>query len=156
MQNLVLGILLLVLATLVAGAFLFDQFGPKLTSDPPPNLEVEEVDNTENRVVVAIGDQPPNPGAPTRRPTQDGSMDWIKDLVENQPGAVPTEELRTMDPRGTIKHVVRRGETLASLARNYLGDAELWQRIMDVNSTLTRPQDLREGQVILIPLREAR
>ncbi len=155
MQNLVIGTLLLVLAALVVGAFLFDQFGPKMTREPMPDFEADEVENTENRVVLSIGDDTKSPVVQRPR-AEDGSLDWVKELVEKQTGVIPTEELRTMDSRGRIRHVVRRGETLASIARDLLGDKDLWTKIQDVNPTLTRPQDLREGQTILVPLRDAR
>ena len=62
----------------------------------------------------------------------------------------------TIDEQRRIEHVVRKGETLTSIARDYLGDGRLAQKILEANRSLLRPEDLREGQTILIPMREAR
>lgn len=53
---------------------------------------------------------------------------------------------------GDITHIVQPGDTLSSLAQRYYGDRELWMRIYIRNrSTMTSPDTLRQGQVIIIP-----
>jgi nucleoid-associated protein YgaU len=84
------------------------------------------------------------------------SLDHIRELIDHQPATLTPKERETMDERKRFRHVVRRGETLSSLAREYLGDEKLWQAILDANPTLVRPEDLREGQTVLIPTREAK
>ncbi len=46
--------------------------------------------------------------------------------------------------------VVRRGDTLASLARRHLGDAERWRELAELNG-IDRPEDLQQGMVLRLP-----
>ncbi|MEM1165180.1 MAG: LysM peptidoglycan-binding domain-containing protein [Planctomycetota bacterium] len=49
------------------------------------------------------------------------------------------------------EHVVRQGETLESIARDYFGDHRLWRAISRMNGDAVDPNRLRRGQVIKIP-----
>jgi nucleoid-associated protein YgaU len=84
------------------------------------------------------------------------SLEHIRKAIEEQPSTLTRRERETLDGRGRFEHVVKKGETLSSLAREYLGDASRWPAILDANPALVRPEDLREGQAVLIPTREAR
>ena len=73
--------------------------------------------------------------APAPGPT-DVAMD------EPEPLPPPAPALRT--------HTVRKGETLWSLSRTYLGDPKRWKEIVSLNPGLT-PQSLPVGKTIQIP-----
>lgn len=52
-----------------------------------------------------------------------------------------------------IKHVIKRGDTLQSLARRYYGDSKYWNEIYQVNKNkIGRGGALKRGQVLIIPL----
>lgn len=51
---------------------------------------------------------------------------------------------------GGITHVIRKGDTLWSLARQYYGDPRRWTDIRDANPGLN-PNAMRVGQQIVIP-----
>jgi nucleoid-associated protein YgaU len=154
-QNLVIALVLIALALLVAGVFVFHEFGPDMGLTPLPDMEVKAPDADDPMVQITVGGDPKleeiNESA-----KREMSVDHIRDMIEQQSGSVLPSERETMDDRKRFEHVVRKGETLTSLAREYLGDERLWQRIMDANRSLLRPEDLHEGQKIVIPLREAR
>ncbi|CAN5548037.1 hypothetical protein BH18VER2_BH18VER2_06650 [soil metagenome] len=47
---------------------------------------------------------------------------------------------------------VQRGDTLASISRKFYKSSARWQRILDANSDqLTKPGDLKPGQILVIP-----
>jgi len=55
---------------------------------------------------------------------------------------------------GTIKHTVKSGDTLYTLAEKYYGDGSLWQHIHDANKkVLPNPNRLEVGQKLVIPAR---
>ena len=55
-------------------------------------------------------------------------------------------------PSGPIRHVVRRGDNLKSLAVQYYGRSEKWVEIYEVNRRSIGPDgELAEGQVLVIP-----
>ena len=53
-------------------------------------------------------------------------------------------------PAETFAYTVKRGDTLYSLARRFLGKGSRWKEITAVNPGLT-PQNLQAGQTIKIP-----
>ncbi len=65
------------------------------------------------------------------------------------PLSVPSPEV---GPPSRRTHRVEGGETLISIARRELGNADRWREILELNG-LERATDLREGQSILIPVR---
>lgn len=50
-----------------------------------------------------------------------------------------------------IYHVVKDGETLYDIARNYYGSSSLWFFIADVNNNIEDIFDLPVGDTLLIP-----
>jgi 5'-nucleotidase len=70
--------------------------------------------------------------------------------------ATPTVPVSPMllpaDATGT-RHVVREGETLASIARHAYGDATRWKLLFDANRHLIgdNPAKLAPGLVLLLP-----
>ncbi len=56
---------------------------------------------------------------------------------------------------GVIEHVIKRGDRLDLLARNYYNDDRRWWRILDANPDILYGGDLlldnHEGEIILIP-----
>ena len=55
---------------------------------------------------------------------------------------------------GTVKHTVKSGDTLYTLAEKYYGDGSLWQHIHDANKkVLPNPNRLEVGQKLVIPAR---
>lgn len=57
-----------------------------------------------------------------------------------------------VEPRGPAHqiHVVRKGDTLFSLAKTYLGDGRLWKRIAQANN-IQDPSNLSVGTRLVIP-----
>jgi nucleoid-associated protein YgaU len=155
-QNLVIGIVLIVLALLVVGVFAFHQFGPDIGFAPPPELGAPQPDDEESSLQVTVGGDNPKEDELNEAARRAVSMDHARQLVEQQPGGPTPSERRTLDEKRRIEHVVKKGETLRGLAREYLNDERLYQAILDANPSLGRPEDLREGQTILIPLKEAK
>ena len=66
-------------------------------------------------------------------------------------GAVDAYGLRVVLPERS--HVIRAGDTLWSLAAQYLGASSRWQEIVDLNPELQSNRLLRAGQEIRIPPR---
>jgi nucleoid-associated protein YgaU len=155
LQNLVVGLVLIALALLVGAVFLFHQFGPDLTLTPLPDMELKAPEGDEPTLQITVGG---NPAAEEARKEAERilSPDYARELVEKQTALPTATERKTLDEERRFEHVVKRGETLISLAREYLGDERLWPAILEANRTLTRPEDLSEGQRILIPLKEAK
>ncbi len=104
------------------------------------------------------------PAATAGRGTMSG-LDLAKDP---RAGASPTAELRTNADRirspeesaaasptgGRRVHVVRAGDTLDKLAREYFGDSDRWRAIYDANlSRLGQGQPLQVGMELEIPAR---
>jgi nucleoid-associated protein YgaU len=156
LQNLVIGIVLIVLALLVLAVFAFHQFGPDIGFAPPPELAVRQPDSEESSLQVVVGGGNPKADEFNEAAQKALTMDHAREIVEQQPGGPTPSERRTLDEKHRIEHVVKKGETLSSLARAYLNDERLWQAILDANRSLTRPEDLHEGQTIVIPLKEAK
>lgn len=155
MQNLTIGLVLIGLALLVGVVLLLYQFGPELGVAPLPSTEADEPVDEDAIVQITVGgDQK------TEEILEDAkrrlSLDYARELIDQQTRTLSPEERATLDDRKQFAHVVRKGETLSSLAREYLGDDKLWQAILSANPELRRPEDLREGQSILIPSREAK
>jgi nucleoid-associated protein YgaU len=155
-QNLTIALVLIGLALLVGAVFVLHQFGPDIGLTPPlPDMDVKAPEEEET-LQVTVGGNNKLADEIVEDAKKRLSFEHIQEEVENQTGAIRPSERRTMDEKHRIEHVVRKGETLSSIAREYLGDDKLWQEILDANKSLARPEDLREGQTILIPLREAR
>ena len=155
MGNLTTAVLLLALAALVLGAFLLDQFGPALGSNPGPSLETAPVRDVDgSRVRVTIGDSA-SPGPEATVPEVGVDQDSARRFIETGEGVPDETNLpRNRETGGFRRHIVEPGETLAELARRYLGDTKQWPKIMAANPTLKDPKALRSGSEILIPPRD--
>jgi 5'-nucleotidase len=57
-----------------------------------------------------------------------------------------------VEPRGPAHqvHVVRKGDTLFSLAETYLGDGRLWKKIAQANN-IQDPSNISVGTRLVIP-----
>ncbi len=62
--------------------------------------------------------------------------------------ATPALAKPVVTPDGTAEYVVKRGETLTSIAKKFGLTVE---KIMNANPHLTNPNNLRTGQVIILP-----
>jgi len=73
------------------------------------------------------------------------------DYNEPKPSALPANE----QPEKAISqqfHIVREGETLSDISRQYYGSANKWQKILDANrSILKNANTLHPGVRIIIP-----
>jgi nucleoid-associated protein YgaU len=156
-QNLAIGLVLIGLAVLVAAVLVLYQFAPDLGLTAPTPLEADSAEEDSPVVELTLGGDAEEVNKAINEDAQQRmSLDHIRKVIEEQPAGLTSGERASMDERKRFQHVVRKGETLISLAREYLGDAALWQAILDANPALSRPEDLREGQTILIPMREAK
>lgn len=157
MQNLVIGVVLIGLALLAGAVLLFHVLGPDLRITPLPNVELREPETNDIATVqVIVGGEDPRTEVIVEESRRRMSPEAIRDQIENSQAPLTAEERASLDVRGRLPYVVRKGDTLSALARRYLGDETLWRAILDANPHLTRPEDLREGQTVLIPMREAR
>ncbi len=66
-----------------------------------------------------------------------------------EPAAAPVAVSSTPAPTGNT-HVVKRGETLYSIAKQSYGSGKEWQKIAMANPGVS-PQALRVGQTLVIP-----
>jgi LysM repeat protein len=67
------------------------------------------------------------------------------------PAATGDRTARTVAPTaGQRTHVVKSGELLSTIARDYYGRSSDWQRIVDANPGLN-PRNIKVGQQIIIP-----
>ena len=79
--------------------------------------------------------------------------DWRNDVIADlkvvpKPGvSAPVSSMKT--------YVVKPGDTLSAIAREYLGDAKEYMRIFDANKDqLSDPDKIKPGQVLKIPAME--
>lgn len=153
MQNLLTGLFLLALATLAAASLFFHRLSPPYSAEAPTNLEAPEVTDGDGAYVQAVVGYDKNPYRldPTP-PRVESDEDKIKRAAEGD----GTEIVKGRDRKGVVVIRVKRGDTLASLAKTHLGDANLWKTLLDANPSLLRPEDLQVGQELRIPTREAR
>jgi len=79
----------------------------------------------------------------------------LEDLApENQPQQVPTtiEEPATQPTPAARMHVVRKGDSLYKLARQYYNDQRMWRLIWQANiDQVPDPNVIEVGQQLLIP-----
>ena len=67
------------------------------------------------------------------------------DLVDMPPAQTPLVD-------ESSNYAVAAGDTLATIAKRFYGDANAWQRIFDANrDQLTDPDRVRHGQMLKIP-----
>jgi len=90
---------------------------------------------------------PPPPEAKPTGPTGPAGTPPVR--PPERPTERPAPELSAVR-----KHTVAEGDTLSSLAEEYLGDRNLWPRIKAANPDLTNPDVLLVGQVLIIPPKE--
>ena len=67
----------------------------------------------------------------------------IKEVGKDQAGRLQSADF-------TKRHVVRRGDTLSSIAGEKLGDPTLWRSIAKENH-LDNPRSIQPGQVLVVP-----
>jgi nucleoid-associated protein YgaU len=142
----------LALATLAAATLFFHRMAPPGGSDLPAIVDTPEVAAGEDAAYLrAVVGYDRNPVRELPPPTTEPTEEKVRKSIDGD-----SEVVRDRDRNGVILIRVRRGETLASLARTHLGDANLWKAILEANPELARPEDLQVGQELRIPLREGR
>lgn len=149
MGKLLAGLVLLGLGALVTVAVIvhyatggdLDREDHRPVLDTAPRPELPQGD----RVVVTVG------GGRTFEAPPDGPS--VSPLQpESKPGELSTRERQNVDSRGYLLHTVTRGDTLYKLSTRYLGDPALAATVLRHNPELDRPEDLREGMQLRIPL----
>ena len=82
-----------------------------------------------------------------------GLMDFFKKGKEApviKPQAQPTRQTPTQNE--TREYVIKSGDTLSKIAKQYYGNANDWNRIYDANkSVISNPDKIFPGQKIIIP-----
>ncbi|MSR75073.1 MAG: LysM peptidoglycan-binding domain-containing protein [Planctomycetes bacterium] len=139
-----LGLALLVLiATIVHFATRLDgdvkHERPVLESEPDPSLP------DGGSVVLTIGggrELTAGPDGPAPLPTQ----------PQRTQGQLTGAEKQAVDDRGYLSYTVQKGDTLYKLSERYLGSGALSGQIMRHNPELDRPENLRTGMRLRIPL----
>ncbi len=104
---------------------------------------------------------PPPTGAPISDPYATGEAPVrsnVTGAIPPPPGKTtvaptgPTGKTRVTTPAaGGKTHVVKQGETLYKIAKQYYNDGSKWKRIMEANPQLKRPEDLKPGMKLTIP-----
>jgi phage tail protein X len=112
------------------------------------DLAACQADGAYVRAVVGRERNPATDDAPPPPPAEsdDGK---VRRALQGDPSAVVRRDAR----RGFIEVRVRKGDTLSSLAKTHLGESAQWRAILDANPDLSRPEDVREGQLLRIPTR---
>ena len=147
MGQLVVAVTLLCLALLVGVGFWLEVGSGLLNPDSPMDVGSDTglpSDGQDGNVVVTLGK-----GKKFNTPPLDPL-----DVEDWKTGARLTKEEKSqVDQQGYLPYIVQKGDTLSSLSQRYLGTATLWSQIMTHNRVkLMRPQDLREGMELRIPL----
>ncbi len=142
---------------------------PATTPAPLPLPPRGEKPQAEGGEEPAVRPGPPLPTHPEPSPTTQPSPGGGE---VRRPGValpVPPSETKATGPSGpparaperkpapageAKKHVVGEGDTLSSIAEQYLGDRSLWPRIKEANPELTNPDVLLVGQTLVIPPKE--
>lgn len=94
--------------------------------------------------------------APKAKPTLRLGRPGIVRTPARRPNVANDEagdhEHSTKPPSGTKSYVVRKGETLSSIALTQMGSKSHWKKLYHANrETLPNPNSLREGQKLTIP-----
>lgn len=152
MGNFFVGLVLIALAVLLAGLFLFDQFGPTIASPRPALSEPDPIRNDPARVIVTVGrgiapEELPPEAAPVKP-----APDPIQKAIDDAEVTINERMKKDVDSQNRLHHKVQKGETLTSLAKKFLGDEKLLRRILEENPGLADPDHLQVNQEILIPL----
>lgn len=147
MRELFVGVTLILLALMVGVVFLVDLSRDTAPRPPLPSergLHREPDGPAGHRVDLEIRREDETRGA-----LPDSLLEYA-----TRPGLVePTRvDPEAVDRQGYLHYELRPYESLADLARRYLGDEELWTRIRDANPDLQGPQDMVVGRTVLIPL----
>ncbi len=81
--------------------------------------------------------------------------DQLWDKIKAVGGAEPTDIMADITVENTdfyCKHVVGRGDTLAKIAKRYLGDSDAYKAIFEANrDILKNPDMIQLGQELVIP-----
>jgi nucleoid-associated protein YgaU len=86
----------------------------------------------------------PSPNARSVAPNKETAIDVnpAKQVQYEKPVEIKTERI----------HVVRSGETLSDISRQYYGSADKWQKILGTNRfPISDPGKLRPGMRLIIP-----
>ncbi len=145
MQNLMIGMVLLVLACCVVFGFIYETAGPGFGVDEPAWYEQDEIrflDESSSVTIELRRDRNPllNPSDP--------GLDH--DLVPED--LIPPWERKNIDEQGYYHYRVKPFDTLSEIASVYLGRANLWKLLMEHNTHLVDPREVQEGTMIRIPL----
>lgn len=111
------------------------------TPPPPPGAPPANV-RLDGDIAVEPRPQPPTP------PRTVGK-------IAAEPRVQPPGGIKAPQPASTnavqgVSHTVKQGETLSSIAQRYLGDANRWKEIADLNPGI-KPEALKAGDVLVIP-----
>ena len=85
---------------------------------------------------------PPNSAGPKKETAISGNPAPAKQVSSEQPKEIKTERI----------HVVRSGETLSDISRQYYGSADKWQKILGADGLpIENPSKIRPGMKLIIP-----
>ena len=131
----------------------YEQEGAKAVADTPiPNTTVKQQapEPSVEKATPAVPDTLPStaqPSTPTEEVAELAPTESSLDIYEQRDARVRTGAYRIV---GTLREVkVERGETLARIARRYLGEG--MNCYVEVYNDLTADTPLKEGQIIKIP-----
>ena len=147
MGQLILAVTFLLLALLVGTGLYLESSTDLLAPDSPLDIGADlgfPEDGQDGNVVVEIGKEGAPPAYTPRGPDDPHPWDVITRLTH--------DEKSKLHGRGYLPYVVKRGDSLSSLATRYLGKAKLWKVILEHNrSRMLSASDLRPGMTVEIP-----
>jgi len=128
---------------LVAVILALALFGTSGTTTPPD--DAAGAGGVASREADAESSVGVDPSGEENEPNADDLWKGI-----DQPGPIAPGPIDPAPPSSGREHVVRAGDRLANIAKQYLGDAGRWQAIVAANPGLD-PARLKVGQKLTIP-----
>ncbi len=101
----------------------------------------ETVSAVKTPVTTAPAKPAPPVAAPSAPPAQ----------IAPPPAPDKTTASTTSIPAGGLSYTVQNGDTLASISRKFYNSSGKWQKILNANPSLGKPENLKPGQTIVIP-----
>lgn len=139
-------------------------FTPETTELPKPslpweNIDAVEADNSKTPLASPLSTQAgdsrpvpndPIPDLPAENHANAGAGPVAPPVAVAQPDYTIYERSEPIET--TRFHIVRKGDTLSSIAAQYYGSANQWQKIVAANSkTLKNPNKIAPGTKLIIP-----
>lgn len=112
----------------------------RLAQDPAPQTQVPAAP-------LPVSSQPASAGSPSTRTLEPAKPSATANATQDLTIYETNEPIKT-----TRFHIVRKGETLSTIAQHYYGAADKWRKILTANSkTVKNPNKIALGTKLIIP-----